>query len=130
MNSATLLHDFNREVIQKSIDSTLPCNLADHWLRILANSLERILEGNPKDEDNIALDRQLVTMATQHIFTAKSIRLPDFKIPQPHIIGEYFESYRMELALESISRTTDIAVNAATLETIFTNREVSIDHKH
>lgn len=34
---------------------------------------------------------------------------------------EYFQDYRLELALEEITRKTRVAADAATIETIFTN---------
>lgn len=37
---------------------------------------------------------------------------------------KYFQDYRIEIALESVRRRTDIKPEAATLETIFTERDV------
>ena len=39
---------------------------------------------------------------------------------------EHMQSYREELALEEISRKTDVKVAPATLETILTNRVVEL----
>lgn len=38
----------------------------------------------------------------------------------------YFEDYRIELALEALRRRTSVQAEPATIESIFTNREVCI----
>lgn len=39
---------------------------------------------------------------------------------------EYFERYRLELALEEVSRRTNIKCESATLNSIFTDRNVQV----
>ena len=40
------------------------------------------------------------------------------------LMFEYMQSYRLELALEEIRRKTEVKVVPATLETIFTDRDL------
>lgn len=133
-----LLQQFDIEILQQGFDSTLPRNLPEKWLKILANCLERIIENRnlsaiinyPEHSFDIAL----ISCAINHLLRAKNRYSPespasvsDDKRP---LFYHYCESYRMEIALESISRATDIHLNSATLETIFTNREVIVEHRH
>ena len=41
-------------------------------------------------------------------------------------LREYFISYRMELAIEELNRSSLAEISSATLETIFTDREVDV----
>lgn len=136
MCSSKLLQAFQREVIQKGKDSTLPCNLPDKWLKILINNSERALNLASSTQDasdtevHTALDKKLIKMAIEHILHTKYNKTLPIDALKPAQYRSYMEGYRMELALESITRVTDIAINAATIDTIFTNREVNIMHKH
>lgn len=137
MAKRSMLEDFKIQVIQVGPYSTLPKNLSEQWLRNLANALERIIESDesnyPKEAD-INEDMEIIVLAINHIFRAKARdkgqSIADKLTDESPELTKYLEGYRMELALESISRVTDISVNPANIETIFTNREVMIEQKH
>ena len=137
MAKRSMLEDFKIQVIQIGPYSTLPKNLSEKWLRNLANALERIIESDesnyPKESD-FNEDMEIIVLAINHIFRAKARdkgqSIADKLTDESPELTKYLEGYRMELALESISRVTDISVNPANIETIFTNREVMIEQKH
>lgn len=132
MTDTTLLQEFTRDVIQSGPESTLPCNLSDKWLRILANSLEQVIEIQAHQSSfhqHQSVDLALITIAIEHLFLAKA-QYDSIEPLDETNIQKYFEGYRMEIALESITRVTDISINPADIHTILTNREVSIAHKH
>lgn len=136
MTEMVLLQEFTRDVIQSGPESTLPCNLSDKWLYILANSLEQVIASqshqSSSNHHSNNLDLTLITIAIQHIFLAKSQYSATEYLDKTDTMDfqKYFESYRMEIALESITRATDISINPANIHTILTNREVNIEHKN
>lgn len=133
-----LIQQFHIEVLQQGFDSTLPRNLPEKWLKILTNCLERIIENRNSSAiiayPKYSFDIMLISGAINHLLSAKnrysSEMLPSVFHDESPLFSHYCDNYRMEIALESISRTTDTQLNSATLETIFTNREVSVEHRH
>lgn len=109
---------FRVEVLARDTLSTLPCNLTDEWLKILSLQAINLAEGPPE-----ARTTELVA-GLLHIISAKHA-------PEPVDLSEadlfdYFQQYQIELALEEIRRYSDIAPSAASLETIFTERDVEL----
>lgn len=118
MMSNDLLFQFKQEVLDAGTESTLPCNLSEKWLGRLSYSIERYLDHD--DESGISL----VLGAIIHILMGKSRgEGVSYSVDQ---IFDYFMGYRIELALEEIRRKTEIFVDPATLENIFTNRDVEV----
>tara|TARA_R110002073_G_scaffold248317_2_gene411262 strand:- start:1009 stop:1380 length:372 start_codon:yes stop_codon:yes gene_type:complete len=107
---------FIEEVIENGIDSTLPCNLSDEWLGILLGQAENFINGQKQD------DIPELFSAIFHILAAKN-DLKENSIVHTRLF-DYFEQYRTEMALEMISRQTDIRVEPADIDTIFTERSV------
>ena len=64
--SEDLLKSFSKEVMRNGPESTLPCNLSDHWLEVLSAQMEDFFE-NDSDEC-----LSLPLMAVLHILFAKN----------------------------------------------------------
>ncbi|MBA6113519.1 MULTISPECIES: hypothetical protein [Pseudomonas] len=127
MEDPTLLARFRDEVLLSGQEASLPRNLSDFWLEEIQNQLERYfesLERSPDEEDE-GVDMALPLAAIVHILFAKNGGEEISETLEK--LYEYFQDYRLELALEEISRKTDVISEPATLESIFTNREVLVE---
>lgn len=113
------LHQLKREVLSCGAEAALPSNLSDHWLKQVSESLDQVLEvGDDESAKYIAGPMALVL----HLLFGKA-GTAQIEIDLDEML-ERFRDYRLELALEEVSRHSDIKVAAATLVTIFTNRSV------
>lgn len=122
-----LVNKFNKEVIAKGKESTLPVNLNNEWLEVISLSLDEILDDTEEDSDELkSTYMALVLQAVLHILMAKESQdTSDYSFEiSTETLFKYFQEYRIEIALESIRRNTEIKSNPATIETIFTNREI------
>ena len=140
-----LLEQFQKEILSEGDEATLPTNLPQNWLDILSLALEKILNAPTANSLVLLLpedipSKLIIAAITPLLKTKAEMNFPitlEEKNNPFHtrresypITKKILESYRMELAFEAISRTMDIAINPASLETIFTNRDVIIEHKH
>lgn len=119
--SESVLVDFKSEVLDKGPESTLPCNLPEKWLNYLATQAEEVLEGREGSTMSEVL------AAVIHIFMAKSPEQSEIQMSSDDLFG-YLQDYRIELALEEVRRQTDTKPSPASIETIFTNREVDLHY--
>ena len=115
-----LLNRFKSEVINRGWDSALPGNLSDEWLQILLNITDRILDQDEHDFLSTAM------LAVVHILMAKE-GITDRLALDAEELFDYISYYRIELNLELVNRRTEITTSSATLENIFTNREVTAE---
>lgn len=115
------------EVLLTGPESSLPSNLSQFWLEELQNHLERYFDGlnSESDAEEKDLDISLPLAAIIHILFAKNGGEEISESSEK--LYEYFQDYRLELALEEITRKTHVAAEAATIETIFTNRDVLVE---
>lgn len=140
-----LLEQFQKEILSEGDEATLPTNLPQNWLDILSLALEKILNAPAANSLVLLLpedipSKLIIAAITPLLKTKAEMNFPitlEEKDNPFHtrrerypITKKILESYRMELAFEAISRTMDIAINPASIETIFTNREVIIEQKH
>jgi len=118
MMSNDLLLQFKQEVLDAGPESTLPSNLSESWIERLSYSIERYLDND--DEAGVSL----VLGAILHILMGKSRGAEiSYSIEQ---MFDFFMDYRVELALEEVRRKTEIFIGPATLDNIFTNRDVEV----
>lgn len=109
-----LLQRFKLEVLDQGPEACLPVNLSEEWRETLSQVIERYL-----DDDS---QFSLVVGALLGILFGKN---PGAEVTVPlDTMFEYMQSYRLELALEEIRRKTEVKVVPATLETIFTDRDL------
>lgn len=125
MEEKHILRRFQEEVMNSGPESTLPCNLTDYWLTEIQQHLEQLFESITAP-DGLKSERSMALpfAAVIHILFAKG-RTEKLEVPMEEMLN-YFEYYRAELALEETRRRTDLRAEPASIETIFTDRNVSI----
>ncbi|WP_310714495.1 hypothetical protein [Burkholderia multivorans] len=99
----------------------LPCNLTDEWLNSLADSASRLLDGSGDENADPAL---VINVLIRIIEAKTALHLTVMAINEDELI-KCLVRYRVELALETVHRKTDITYNPATLETILTERKIT-----
>jgi len=120
-----MLERFHEEVMRNGGEGCLPRNLTDEWLDTVSQAMEVLAPdeaaavSEPVPEELKALGLAAVLA----ILRAKRGTPPSIDVGIAEL-QECFGQYRLELALESVHRHTDIKYEPATLRTIFTNREV------
>ncbi|MGA0571200.1 hypothetical protein ACO2Q9_10830 [Variovorax sp. VNK109] len=112
------LEMFKAEVTDNGAEACLPHALSTRWLSELAQSTGSMLEGNAADSEG-----DLALAAVLSILEAKGY-MDQFLQSSEDVQAKILADYELELALELMHRCTDIRYEAATLETIFTNREL------
>ena len=124
MSENQLLSRFRDEVLYAGPESTLPGNLDDFWLAELSRSLEQFFDReDSEDEEGKVLSLPLA--AVVHILFVKN---GGNEIKESmDTIFDHMQSYRVELALEEVRRKTDVKADPVTLESIFTNRNVTFE---
>jgi hypothetical protein len=111
------LVELKKDVLDKGPAAALPCQLSDYWLDQVADSLEQVLE-NPDTGSGPYLAGPLALVV--HILFA---RTASHELEVSHSqLYEYLRSYRIEVALEGVSRRTNVKTTPASLDTIFTDR--------
>lgn len=109
------------QVLDHPPEAALPSNLSDYWLDLIGRDLDVCFGELDPERDgptHMAVPLALVI----HLVSGKQetrdiqIELEQF---QDHLV-----TLRAEIALEQINRQTKTHINAATLETIFENRQV------
>lgn len=124
MSNSDLIDRFVTEVLHAGPESTLPCNLSDEWLNVLLEQSNKMANLDQlEDEDNSSVCTELLA-AVLHILMAKN-GFEEVSIEQTELL-QTMEQYTMELAIEELSRRTEFKCEPATLETIFTNRQVAV----
>lgn len=116
----SLLYRFKREVTDLGPVACLPRSLSDAWLNALIQSTDALIAGEDQSaESALALAAVLTILQGSH---RREQLLNDDVLTQLCILTDF----RIELALELVHRSTDVHYEAATLQTIFTGRDVSI----
>lgn len=114
----SLLYKFRCEVTDLGPAACLPRALSDDWLFALIRSAEALFAGEDQAADG-ALALAAVLTILQGTQRGDQLLNTDV-FSQIKIINDF----RIELALELAHRKTDVQYELATLETIFTNRDV------
>jgi len=122
----TDLSKLQAEVLSGPPEAALPSQLSDYWLEVIARDLEMTVgDGEPEEGSQNYATAPLALIA--HLLFGKR-EGKEFALSYDEIYS-LFCDLRVEISLETVSRQTDIKVEPATLETIFANREVSIEKK-
>jgi hypothetical protein len=114
------LLELKKDVLDKGIEAALPCNLPDVWLDQVANSLEQVLE-NPNPDSGRYLAGPLAIVVHLLFGQSESAML---EVTHDRIY-ECLRAYRIEVALEAVNRRSNIRTTSASLDTIFTDRQVT-----
>lgn len=111
-----------REVLDLDSEAALPKHLSDAWLNMLLRDLDIVFQ--EKNDDHTYLTAPLALIA--HILVGKNANKGcEVTVTQEELFG-YIQDLRLEISLELIRRNTDITTEPATLDTIFTNRDVHV----
>jgi hypothetical protein len=124
----TQLEQFIADVVNQGAEKCLPRSLSDHWLRVVAQSADEVLNGNVSSRSAVgggtgkpgAIALAAVLSILKH--KAPSRRALALSLEE---VGKHFHSYRIELALEEVHRNTDVKYEPATLDDMFTDRMVT-----
>ncbi|MEC9413285.1 MAG: hypothetical protein VX829_11510 [Pseudomonadota bacterium] len=108
-------------VLSKGVNAVLPRNLKDYWLRYLLTQI-RELENDEGDSDLKPLVAAVLLLLEKKKGLTRS-NLSDDELK------EYTSQYCTELQLEAVHRNTEFSISAATVENIFSNREIEISKK-
>lgn len=108
------------DILSNEAESALPKNLSNFWLGVVGESLEQVFD-YPDEQSQEYLAGVLALVL--HLLNGKPKKLP-LNISESTLF-RYLHDYRVEIALEEISRKTDFSITPATVETIFTNRRVT-----
>jgi hypothetical protein len=120
----SLLQDFKSQVSDLGPEACLPMELNDSWLLAVLQSADEILgEGDGSAEGALALAALLNLLAgKRHAISHTGL--------DEVMVQRLLCDYRIELALELVHRRTEVKYEAATMQTIFTNREVKTWKDH
>lgn len=115
------LQRLKQEVLDQLPEAALPANLPDHWLDMIARDLEESV-GTGECGDDLPSCASAPLALIVHILFAKTSS--DHLEISLETLHRYFCDLRIEVNLEIVNRRTEIKVESATLETIFSNRDV------
>jgi len=118
----TDLRRLQSEVLSKGAEAALPCNLSDHWLDLIGRDLECLGQAADLEDSNASSYMSGPLALIGHILMGKAGG-NEVTVPVEDLM-HHFEDYRIEIAIETVSRRTHMKANAASLETIFSNRTV------
>ncbi len=113
--------NFSKSVLSRGVNAVLPRNLRDYWLGYLLEQANK-LENNQDDVDLTSI-LGAVILILQAKKGLKKIKISDEELQK------YASQYCTELQLEAVHRNTEFSVSAATVESIFSDRDVEITKK-
>lgn len=125
MNSQLPKTDLRRlqsEVLSKGAEAALPCNLSDYWLDLIGRDLECLGQAVDLEDPNASGYMSGPLALVGHILVGKAGD-NEATVPVDDLM-RHFEDYRIEIAIETVSRRTHMKANAASLASIFANRTV------
>lgn len=117
----TSMKEFIKEVLSKSSEKALPCNLEDKWLKLLGRDFD-VLAGNEEPEHEMQSYAAAPLALICCLLAAK--RKTTTVTLDPDELVKYLEIMSLEISFENLNRNTDITVKPSTLETIFEDRKV------
>lgn len=116
------LQKLKHEVLDQGPEAALPCNLTEAWLSMLARDLEMLIQEQKEDHSYLTAPLAIIV----HILYGKhGNKETEISFSEEELF-KYLQDLRIEISLEIIRRNTNIAPEPATLDTIFTNRNVHI----
>jgi hypothetical protein len=118
---------FHAEVTDLGGEACLPRNLSDEWLKIVASSIDELLEEEGHTPGSFAdtkAERTAIGLAAVlTILRAKNNWATSLEVDQD-FLWQCLAEYQVELGVEDVHRKTDIKCEPASLATIFTGRRV------
>lgn len=117
-----MMKRFNKEVLELGAENCLPSKLTEEWLDWLTHELEFLK--SEEDQDQINEPPSCALAAVFKILMHKN-KEDKVEISEEELFNKMVE-FLTEIEIEKVSRRTDIRLESATMETIFTNRNVKI----
>lgn len=128
MDEATLppsdLGRLRDEVLSKAPEAALPSRLSDQWLQIICRDLD-VLAG--QIEVLLPSPAAAPLALIMHVLSSRATGA-GLKVSLPEL-HRYFVVYRIEVALDILRRHAGASIEPAPLDTIFTDREITIDDR-
>lgn len=113
----TSLKDFEKEVLSKSGEKALPCNLADKWLELLGRDFD-VLSGNEAPEYEMEFYAAAPIALTCRVLAAK--RKTVTVTLDKDELQKYLDILNIEISSEIINRSNNgVYVKPATMKNIF-----------
>ena len=129
MRAAIDMNLLQRDVLDKGLGSALPSALSDKMLDAVVSDLEDLFDEGFEGEMDMYLAGPLALLLKILNDQGKSDAEGHMKLSEEEIF-DCLNHYRIECGLEQINRRTHIAVEPATLETIFDpKREIAVIDK-
>lgn len=122
----TDLSKLREEVLSGPPEAALPSQLSDYWLEMIARDLEMTVGDDQPEEGEESYASAPLALIVHLLFAKRGGKELALSYDEMYSL---FCDLRVEIGLEDVSRRTDIKAEPATLETIFSNREVVIDRK-
>ena len=119
----TDLTELARDVLTKSPSDGLPCNLTDSWLHRIARDLDACWPDQEATENRTPYMVGPLALVLHLLHGKNGASHIELNIKTLELC---FQRYRLEVALELISRGSNLAVEPATLLTIFDDRSVNV----
>lgn len=98
---------FRKEVLDKGLDSTLPCYLSDKWLCLLSAQAKETADGRA------SVDTTEVIAALLHVISAKYYPNP-VSLTESELF-DYFLQYQLELCIEEVRRKSHSSLPPTTI---------------
>lgn len=123
-----ILNRLRDEVLCLPHEAALPCNLSDFWLDQIAYDLDMSIgESAQTNTEAVAGHMTVPLMLVLHLLAGKT-GSNTIQVPHEELFG-YLDALNMEIGIEIVNRRTEITASSATLETIFTDRDVTVATK-
>lgn len=115
------LNQLKREVLDHPPVKALPRNLPDKWLDLIGRDLDVYFEDTDPEYDESSHTAAPLALLMHLLSGKKGTNEIKIELEQ---VDALLNELRAEINLELINRRTNMRVVAATLETIFENRQV------
>lgn len=123
-----MLNRLRDEVLCLPHEAALPCNLPDFWLDQIAYDLEMSIgESAQTDTEGVPGHLTVPLMLVFHLLAGKT-GSNTIQVLHEELFG-YLDALNMEIGIEIVNRRTEIVASSATLDTIFTDRDISVATK-
>lgn len=110
------------EVAKNGANACLPHNMSDELLACMDCELEAMSEGRDSEASSCVLCGLFILLSYRA--GSKNVKI------SAEELNARLNEYRMEIAFEKVHRVSEYKYEAATLQTIFTNRELNIWREH
>lgn len=113
-----------REILSQAPDASLPANLPDQWLKLIDRDLETLV-AQEAGAPQVAAGNLAAPLALVYRLLEGKGETGESSIPMD-VLQEYLFELWIEVSSELVSRLTRTQFKPATLQSIFSNRELSL----